>query len=187
VGARRSSVRGLPGSAAVPCCRINPARATTGATSAARPGETHWRSRSPGISSIGAAHAVPGVFAPLGCGPIRVDGGGPCRRDDGRIGPRRSVVSTAEAVSRCGQGGANARETRNNREGTMPLSSKAADRTCRVGPTARVVEPPLYTVEGRQTGDSRRKCDIALIRKAKLPSRLYGWLSLLAGTADKAH
>ncbi len=51
----------------------------------------------------------------------------------------------------------------------MPLSSKAADRTCRVGPTARVLEPPLHTVGGRQTGDLRRKYHSALIRKAKLP------------------
>ena len=28
-----------------------------------------------------------------------------------------------------------------------------------------VVEPTLYTVEGRQTGDLRQKCDSALIRK----------------------
>ena len=34
---------------------------------------------------------------------------------------------------------------------------------------AGVVEPALYTVEGRQTGDLRQKCGSALIRKAKWP------------------
>src|SRR5258708_32384514 len=42
-GARTPIIRArIPGSAAVPCRRANPARATTGATSAARPGETHF-------------------------------------------------------------------------------------------------------------------------------------------------
>jgi len=36
VHARRSVTREFPGSAAVPCCRTNPAPATTGATSAVR-------------------------------------------------------------------------------------------------------------------------------------------------------
>ena len=34
------------------------------------------------------------------------------------------------------------------------------------------VEPALYTVEGRQTGDLRQKCGSVLIRKAKLPARI---------------
>ena len=34
-------------------------------------------------------------------------------------------------------------------------------------PVTQTVEPALYTVEGRQAGDLRRKCDSALIRKAK--------------------
>jgi hypothetical protein len=36
------------------------------------------------------------------------------------------------------------------------------------GPRA-VAEPALYTVGGRQTADLQRKCNSALIRKAKLP------------------
>jgi hypothetical protein len=90
---------------------------------------------------------------------------------------RRSVV-------RCGQGDANA-TARNDRESRMPLASNAADRTSWVngGTTRRVlepsknsrfdgavVEPALYTVEGRQIGDLRQKCGSALIRKAKLPA-----------------
>ena len=86
-------------------------------------------------------------------------------------------------------------------EGAMPLASTAADRTSRVNDgTAlsragteykfpvrwrQVVEPALYTVEGRQTGDLPQKCGSALIRKAKLPARscgrsslfLQGWLT----------
>jgi hypothetical protein len=112
--------------------------------------------------------------APIGGGPIRVDDGGRAGATMVALVSADPSLSTAEAVSRCGQGGANARETRNNQEGTMPLSLKAADRTCRVGPTARVVEPALYTVEGRQTADLRQKCGSALIRKAKLPSRSGG-------------
>jgi hypothetical protein len=67
--------------------------------------------------------------------------------------------------------------------------SKAADRTLASiwarraarGPGLKfpvrwrqVVEPALYPVEGRQTGDLRQKCGGALIRKAKLPSRSCG-------------
>ena len=119
----------------------------------------------------------------------------PRRRCDGRIGQRWSVV-------RCGQGDANAR-TRNDRESAMPLASNAADRT-RLGQRWRgascagteqkfavqwrgIVEPALYTVEGRQAGDLRQKCGSALIRKAKLPARSCGRPSFLAGMADKAH
>jgi len=46
-----------------------------------------------------------------------------------------------------------------------------------------VVEPDLYTVEGRQTVDLRQKCGSALIRKAKLPARSCGRPSFLAGMA----
>ena len=83
----------------------------------------------------------------------------------------------------------------------MPLASTATDRASRVndgtalrvpGPSinsrsddAQVVEPALYTVEGRQTGDLPQKCGSALIRKAKLSTRscgssslfLQGWLT----------
>jgi hypothetical protein len=120
----------------------------------------------------------------------------PRRRCDGRIGQRRSVV-------RCGQGDANAR-TRNDRENTMPActergrsnlagqrwhgASRAGDRAKNSqSDGAGVVEPALYTVEGRQTVDLRQKCNSALIRKAKLPARSCGRPSFLAGTADRAH
>jgi len=70
----------------------------------------------------------------------------------------------------------------------MPLATNAADPASRVnGGAARagtghgfpvrrgeVVEPTLYTVEGRQAGDLRQKCGSALIRKAKLPARSCG-------------
>jgi hypothetical protein len=51
----------------------------------------------------------------------------------------------------------------------------------------KVVEPVLYTVEGRQGGDLRRKCGSALIRKAKRPRDRLEGRAFLAGTADKAH
>jgi hypothetical protein len=98
----------------------------------------------------------------------------PCRRDEGRIGQRRSVVEYRRGGFEMRAGRRERQRTRNNREGTMPLSSKAADRTCRVAPTARVVEPPLYTVEGRQTGDSRRKCDSATDSQGKTALAI-GW------------
>ena len=79
----------------------------------------------------------------------------------------------------------------------MPLASTAADRTSGIndGTAHRgrdrasisrsagssVVELALYTVEGRQAGDLPQRCGIALIRKAKLPARLGGRSSLLAG------
>ena len=156
------------------------------ATRAALPRDAFARSRSPRVASAGAAHAVPGVFEMRCFARRRPDNPqrrrGPRRRCDGRIGQRRSVV-------RCGQGDANAR-THNDREGTMPLASNAADRTLlgqrwrarrRAGTEQKfavrqrgVVEPALYTVEGRQTGDLRQKCGSALIRKAKLPARSCG-------------
>src|SRR5258705_5975548 len=108
--------------------------------------------------------------APLGGGPIRVD-------DGGRAGATMVALVSADPSLSTAEVRAGRRErqrTRNNREGTMPLSSKEADRTCRVGPTARVVEPALYTVDGRQTADLRQTCGSALIRKAKLPSRSGG-------------
>src|ERR1043166_8434031 len=69
----------------------------------------------------------------------------------------------------------------------MPLASAAADRPSRVNDGAahrvtahkcpvrrrQVVEPIVYTVEGRQTADLR-----ALIRKAKPPLRSCGRSSL---------
>ena len=124
-----------------------------------------------------------------------LDGGPTIRNGDGRLGQRRSVV-------RCGQGDANAK-TRNDRESTMPActergrsnlagqrwhgASRAGDRAKNSqSDGAGVVEPALYTVEGRQTVDLRQKCDSALIRKAKLPARSCGRPSLLAGMADRA-
>jgi hypothetical protein len=81
----------------------------TGATSVARPGETHL------FAGLSKCAALLG-----GASTIRDD-------DEGRAGATTvALVSagpssgTAEAVSRCGQGDANAR-ARNNREGAMPL------------------------------------------------------------------
>ena len=72
------------------------------------------------------------------------------------------------------------------------LASNAADRTSqrwhgasRAGTEQKfavrchgVVEPALYTVEGRQAGDLRQKCGSALIRKAKLPCAIV-WKAVL--------
>ena len=110
--ARRSSARGIFGSAAVLCRRTNPAWVTTGAV---RPDETAIiRSRSPRVSSTGAAHAVPGFF-------------------------ERRVFEVRVFEMRCAAAARNPRPrrrpcrrdatTRNNREGAMPLASNAADRT----------------------------------------------------------
>ena len=152
------------------------------------------RSISPGVASTGAAHAVPGAFeicvlemggfrnAPLGGGStIRVDddGGragmraGRCERQS----PQQSRGHHAACIDR-----GRPRVSRQRRHG----ASRAASAKFR----ARwrwVVEPTLYTVEGRQAGDLRQKCGSALICKAKPPARSCGKSSLFAGTADKAH
>jgi hypothetical protein len=153
----RSSVRGIPGSAAVLCRRPNPARATTGATRAVLPGDAFARSRSPGAVSAWVAHAVPGVFE-MRCFARR----------------RRSVVRWGRATRRHN---APCRLHRTRQVEPAWVSDGAARRVPGTGQefVARwrgVVEPALYTVEGRQTGDLRQKCGSALIRKAKLPARI---------------
>jgi len=80
------------------------------------------------------------------------------------------------------------------------LAKKAGDQTSSVsdGTASRdgnkkfpadvkVVEPVLYTVEGRQRRNLRRKCGGVLIRKAKRPRDRVEGRALLAGTADEAH
>jgi hypothetical protein len=110
-------------------------------------------------------------------------------------GGAATVASVSAGLSRERTAGANA-TTRSDRESTMPLASNAADRTSGVSDGAarrvprpsrnsrsegRMVEPALYTVEGRQAADLRQKCDSALIRKAKLPARSCGRPSFWQG------
>jgi hypothetical protein len=192
--ARRSSARGIFGSAAVLCSRTNPGWATTDTV---RLDETAIiRSRSPGVSSTGAARAVLGFFErrvfevrvfEMRCAaaarnprPRRR----PCRRDGGRISAGLSW-SSAEAVSRCGQGDATTRNAACLERGgsnvwrqRWPHASTAHEFPVR---WHEVVEPTLYTVEGRQTGDLRQKCGSALIRKAKLPARRVEGCPFLPG------
>jgi hypothetical protein len=106
-----------------------------------------------GVASTGPAHAVPGFSK---CAAL-LGGASTIRDDGGRAGATTIALvsagpssSTAEAVSRCGQGDANAR-TRNNREGAMPLASNAADRASRVNDgTARRM--PEASIDFRSDG-----------------------------------
>jgi hypothetical protein len=52
----------------------------------------------------------------------------PCRRDNGRIGQRRSVVKYRRGGFEMRAGRRERQRSRDNREGTMPLSSKAIER-----------------------------------------------------------
>ena len=190
-----SSVRGIPGSAAVLCRSSNAARATTDAKRAALLKRICSQ-------QIAARCIGPGQLMP-------------CRRFRNALlcstAARQSATTTraAAALRRSHWSAPGCRKmrggdarTHNDRESTMPLASNAADRTL-LGQRWRGsslsgteqkfavrrggVEPALYTVEGRQTGDLRQKCGSALIRKAKLPARSCGRPCLLAGTADRPH
>ena len=90
----------------------------------------------------------------------------------------------------------------NNREGTMPLASTAADRGSRAndGTARRVLRAQNSRPDGAglwnrpytlwradRPAICGRNAVAALIRKAKPPARSCGKSSLFAGTADKAH
>jgi hypothetical protein len=124
--ARQSSERRISGSAAVPCRRANPARAMTDATSVARPGETHLRA-----ADRRALHQ-PGTL-------MR------CRRDNDYIGPRRSIIAHRRGGFEMRAGRRERQKIRDNREDTMLISSRAADRACRVndGMARRVLGPRI--------------------------------------------
>ena len=176
------------------CPNSNAARAMTGATSAALPRGTFVRSRSPRVASPGAAHAVHGVFEMRCFARRRPDNPQrrrrPRRRSDGRLGqrrrcgqatrtPQRAMTERAQCLHRTRR--SNLLGQRWHGGARAGTEQKFAVRWC------GVVEPALYTVEGRQTGDLRQKCGSALIRKAKLPARSCGRPCLLAGTADRPH
>ena len=82
----------------------------------------------------------------------------------------RSVVG--HRLGGCGQGGSNVSRQRRYGPSHAGTGHKFTARW------RKVVELALYTVEGRQAADLRQKCGSALIRKAKLPSRSCGSLSL---------
>ena len=182
--ARRSSVRGIPGSAAVLCRRTNPARQ-----------QQARQARLDRVRRI-CAQQIAGRSINRGCScrarcfrcALSL---GPTPRRRGRAGATMLALvspgpswSTAEAVSRCGQSDAKPSPQPSSRA-QCRLHRTAVDRTSHVndgtarrapGPSInspvrwrQVVEPALYTVEGRQAGDLRQKCGSALIRKAKLP------------------
>lgn len=124
--ARQSSERRISESAAVPCRRANPARAMTDATSVARPGETHLRA-----ADRRALHQ-PGTL-------MR------CRRDGDYIGPRRSIIAHRRGGFEMRAGRRQRQKIRDNREDKMLISSRAADRACRVndGMARRVLGPRI--------------------------------------------
>lgn len=172
--------------------RSNAARAMAGAASAALPRDACARSRSPRVASAEVAHAVPCVFE-MRCFARRWPDNPqrrrrPPRRCDGRIGQRRSVVKHRRG---CFEMRAGRRERHNpqrsrarnaaciergrsNPQGVSGGASRARTEQKLVVRWRGMVEPALYTVEGRQTGDLRQKCGSALIRKAKLPARSCG-------------
>ena len=131
---RRSSVRGIPGSAAALCRRTNPARPTTGATRRLI-GETRLPAADRrGVPSTGAAHAVSRCFR---CAAL-LDGGPTIRKTRGRF-------DTAQQRRRM-------RRTGNDREPAMPLASNAADRPARIkdGAARRVPGPEhKFVLRGR--------------------------------------
>jgi hypothetical protein len=150
------------------CRRTNPALATTGATSAARPGETHLHGRSINrrCSCRARCFRCAALLGGLdnqrrGCFDTRADTRTPGPATIERA-PCRSNASHQDGTARRGRDRASI--------------SRSAGRS--------VVELALYTVEGRQAGDLRQRCGTALIRKAKLPARscersslLQGWLT----------
>jgi hypothetical protein len=175
---RRSSERGIAGSAAVLCRRT----ASAGQRQARSVRET--RSRSPGRHQRGCSGRVKSFCNAL---------------------LRSTAPLGSSTVLRCGQGDvvSAAAKTCNSRLGGRDTpGSKAADRTLASIRATRVAcgpgikfpvrrrrgwEPVLYTVQGRQAGDLPQKCGSALIRRVKPPARSGGRSSLLAGMADKAH
>jgi hypothetical protein len=182
----------------VPCCQTNPARATTGATGAARRGRRVARSR---LQSLRQRR----LFLP----------GHMFLKCDGRIGPRRPVVvryrsCLAMPTRRCELRRGNSSNTRCSTQDLQQSMGEGAIRAHIEGgslyvshppwpsgagigtnsPARRhqVAEPALYTVEGRQTANLRRKCGSVLIRKAK-NRRAIAWQAVpfFAGAADIPH
>ena len=104
-------------------------RATTGATSAARPRDVFARSGSLGVASTGAAHAVPAVFETgvfeTGVFEIGVF--------EISIFEVLCAVATTVALVNAGLSSRIAvAVSSNDQESTMPLASNAADRASRV-------------------------------------------------------
>jgi hypothetical protein len=164
--------------------RTNPAWATTGATSAARPDETHLHAADrqalhrPGrLTPCRMFSTCAALFGARGRAPLRLF------RDAGRA-TRTPEPATIEGYNAAcierGRSGVSRQRWRG-----APRAGSGLDSRSEGG--GEVVEPALYTVEGRQTADLRQKCGSALIRKAKLPARSCGRSSLFAGAADKAH
>jgi hypothetical protein len=176
----RSSVRGIPGSAAVLCRRTNPMRATTGATSAARPGETHCTQPIAGRCINRACSCRARCFrnallcsaAPRQSAPTTTEAGPALRRSHWSAPVRRRASGRATqnpqqsrgyntACIECGRSNV-------SRQRWHGASQAGSEHKFPVR-WRRVVEPALYPVEGRQAGGLRQKFGTALIRKANCP------------------
>jgi hypothetical protein len=176
-GARRSSVRGIPGSASLPCCRINP-RGQQQTRPARLEGVRRICTQQIAGHSIDRGCRCPcQVFSKCaGCSaavrnPYRRRQR-PCRRCDNRIGPRRSVMARRRGCFEMWAGrherliprpssGYNAARIGRDRSSVLRQRWRGTSRaeTGHTFPVRRrqVVEPVLYTVEGRQAGDLRQK------------------------------
>ena len=143
------------------------------------------RNRSPRVASARVAHAVPGVFE-MRCLARRRPARAALRRSHW-LAPVRREMRAGRRERHNPQRSRECNHACIERGRSNPLGSAMAWRVAfrdRQKSAARWrggVEPVLYTVEGRQTGDLRQKCGSALIRKAKLPARSCGRLSFLPG------